>query len=459
LTAIDEVLALAELPDIMTAADQVDLRKLQLAAARERFAQHRQQIDILRRRAEDSGISEIKDESDLVPLLFPHSTYKSYPARWLTDGRWDRLTRWFGTVSATPMDGVAVDGITDIDDWLDRLAAAGHHVFSSSGTSGRSSFVDQNELDVNRVGRLLAKQFGWPEPVPITNEWAVFYLAPSRGPARITYGFQAQARWQARKGAAFALTDVPMRLGQLNRLTVLEASITAGTATPTDIADFNALRSRQPDMTDAFLRFGEKMVEFKESPIAFQGQWPQAYRLMTLLRKRGVPDGGWNPKSVIMIGGGTKGVPLPPDYREQLARFFGGARHYRCYGMSENSTHAPMCAAGRYHTPPWQIVYVLDETGEHVAPRDSGPVTGRGAVMDVAWDGHWGGLIGGDWVTVDYGRCACGRPGPGISDNVVRYADVIGGQDDKLSCAAAFDVYVRSALRTDTGPVDYDWEG
>jgi hypothetical protein len=449
-TAIDELLALGELPDIMTAADVTDLAELQLAAARERFADHRQRIGILRRRAEDSGVTDIAGPDDLVPLLFPHSTYKSYPAKWLTDGQWDRLIRWFGTVSATPMDGVKLDGVADVDDWLDRLAAAGHHVFSSSGTSGRASFVDQNSLDVDRVGRLLAKQFGWPDPVPITNEWAVFYLVPARGPGRITYGFQAQARWQARKGTAFALTDVPIRLGHLNRLTALEAAISAGTATPADIADFNALRSQQlPDLTDAFLSFGERMLEFRDSPIAFQGQWPQAYRLMTLLREQGVPDGGWHPKSVIFIGGGTKGVPLPPDYREQLASFFGGARHYRAYGMSENSTHAPMCEAGRYHTPPWQIVYVLDETGEHAAPRDSGPVTGRGAAMDMAWDGHWGGLIGGDWVTVDYGRCACGRPGPSIADSVVRYADVSGGPDDKLSCAAAIDVYIRAALRID----------
>ena len=67
--------------------------------------------------------------------------------------------------------------------------------------------------------------------------------------------------------------------------------------------------------------------------------------------------------------------------------------------------------------------------------------------MDLGWDGHWGGIIGGDWITVDYGRCGCGRPGPTIEDSVERYSDRIGADDDKLNCAAALDMYVRSALR------------
>ena len=165
MAAVDELLALSELPDIMLAADQIDLASLQLAAAGERFVDHRERIGILSRRADDMGVDDITSREDIVPLLFAHTTYKSYPQPWLQEGRWDRMTRWFATVSATPMDGVDLDVVTDVDDWLDRLAAAEHHVFTSGGTSGRCSFIDQSALDVDRVGRMLALQFGWPDPV------------------------------------------------------------------------------------------------------------------------------------------------------------------------------------------------------------------------------------------------------------------------------------------------------
>ena len=452
MSAVDDLIGLSDRHDIMSAADEVELVDLQLCAARERFADHTERIGILRRRAQDTGVASIARIEDLVPILFAHSTYKSYPVDWLHRGRWDRMTRWFATVSATPMDNVDLDDVADVDDWLDRLVAAGHFAFTSSGTGGRVSFVDQSELDVDRVGRLLAIQFGWPRPAPITRERAVFFLTASKGSGRIVYGFQAQSRFHARPGEAYALSEEPIRLGDLNRLMVLEASIVAGTASPSDLQEYQMRVSQNgPELEAAFERFAEKMLRYRNEPIVFQGQWPQMNRLVELMHDQGIPDGGWHPESIFFIGGGTKGVPLPVDYRERIERFLAPGRHYRGYGMSENTTHAPMCEVGRYHTAPWQIMFVLDEAGEVAAPRDAGPVTGRGAMMDLAWDGHWGGLIGGDWITVDYGRCGCGRPGPTVEDSVMRYADVIGTVDDKISCAAAMDAYVRRALsgRTD----------
>ncbi|MFP3520274.1 hypothetical protein SB766_29240, partial [Pseudomonas sp. SIMBA_077] len=47
-----------------------DLRELQLAAMKERFAQRREQIRLLRRRAEDAGVENVNSHADMVPLLF-----------------------------------------------------------------------------------------------------------------------------------------------------------------------------------------------------------------------------------------------------------------------------------------------------------------------------------------------------------------------------------------------------
>ena len=42
--------------------------------------------DVLRRRATDSGVGEIRSLADLVPLLFAHTAYKSYPASLVEQG-------------------------------------------------------------------------------------------------------------------------------------------------------------------------------------------------------------------------------------------------------------------------------------------------------------------------------------------------------------------------------------
>ena len=34
-----------------------------------------------------------------MPLLFPHSVYKSYPESFLIEERWDRLGKWLGAVA------------------------------------------------------------------------------------------------------------------------------------------------------------------------------------------------------------------------------------------------------------------------------------------------------------------------------------------------------------------------
>jgi hypothetical protein len=50
-------------------------------------------------------------------------------------------------------------------------------------------------------------------------------------------------------------------------------------------------------------------------------------------------------------------------------------------------------------------------------------------------------VISGDKIVIDYGRCACGRQGPTIDPDIVRYKDLPGG--DKITCAGTIDAYVR----------------
>ncbi len=140
---------------------RADLEPLWLAAANERLAQQRERIPVLGRLADEQGIHEIRTLDDLVPLLFAHSNYKSYPATLIAKNRWDLMNRWLDTLSSVRVEGVDVDGVTDQDEWIERLHAAGHMVFATSGTSGKNSFLPATPFDRDFSMRALLPMITW----------------------------------------------------------------------------------------------------------------------------------------------------------------------------------------------------------------------------------------------------------------------------------------------------------
>jgi hypothetical protein len=116
--------------------------------------------------------------------------------------------------------------------------------------------------------------------------------------------------------------------------------------------------------------------------------------------------------------------------------------------MTELMNLMPRCEASRYHRPPGLITLVLDRTGERLltaADASGGLAEGRFGFLDLGFEGRWGGLISGDKVTIDFAaRCACGRPGPTLLDNITRWAQT--GEDDHIGCAGTIDNYIRGAV-------------
>src|SRR6266516_1606065 len=89
----DQLLRLIESPDRFD-IPYAEVAKSQIDAANERFQERIGSIGLLGHRAEEAGLTGVGDLADLVPLLFAHTTYKSYPESWLVQNRWDRLGRW-----------------------------------------------------------------------------------------------------------------------------------------------------------------------------------------------------------------------------------------------------------------------------------------------------------------------------------------------------------------------------
>src|SRR5689334_14110158 len=81
-----------------------ELRERHLAALNERLQERVDKIRLVGMRAKEAGITQIRALQDIVRLLLPHTAYKSYPERFLTEKKWDKLTKWLGTVSTYPIE-------------------------------------------------------------------------------------------------------------------------------------------------------------------------------------------------------------------------------------------------------------------------------------------------------------------------------------------------------------------
>ena len=118
-----------------------NLRELQLAAMRERFAQRREQIKLLGRRAADMGVDEIRSEADMVPLLFAHQIYKSYPEQFIENGRWKHLNTWLQTLASRPVTDVDLESEREIIATL-QGAFPTHSILGEEGGSRAGSEIN-----------------------------------------------------------------------------------------------------------------------------------------------------------------------------------------------------------------------------------------------------------------------------------------------------------------------------
>jgi hypothetical protein len=439
-------------PDRAYDMPDAELQPLQLAAAQELFAQRVGRIPLLRRRAEDGGIDAIRSRQDLLPLLFAHTAYKSYPNAFVEQGRWDRLLQWMQTLSVADLGNVELDGVADVDDFLARLWRAGHGVLASSGSGGKCSFLNHTEGDLALKTRHLRHSTGWPYTTAAKAgaRRPLFWLGPIEGFNSAVQAAQInRANW-GRPGAMHAL-KTPLRIGEVNAAIAMRRKMADGSATPSEIAAFEAEAAAKAERGQGeLLELADQVLDHRGEPIMLSGLWAQHMVIVQRARERGIGDGSFHPQSIVMAGGGVKGIALPPDYKEQVERFYGAVIRPGAYGMTELSQLMPRCEAGRYHRAPGLVWLVSDERGERLLTRENdadaqGHASGRFAFLDLLYEGRWGGLISGDKVTIDFNeRCPCGRHGPTLLDNITRYATT--GPDEAIGCAGTIDAYIRGAI-------------
>jgi hypothetical protein len=423
-----------------------DLHEAQLEAMNERFHDRKGRIKLLGFRAKESGIGDIRHKDDMVKLLFPHTAYKSYPESFLTEQKWDRLGKWLGTISPYPMAPIETSDIDDIDVWIDRLAAQGHYVSCSSGTTSKSAMLIASEKDMDWSRLDTVGVFAWGSGVEPARDRRMFGVAPTADvPKNVTIRNAQYAAFSDPHFQPFRLPVQPITVGALTKMVVLRKAMADGTARPEQIADFEATsKERQETLDQAYVLSAESLVAARGDKLFISGMWNALYHVAGLVREMGHSAKDFHPDNCIYVGGGLKRAQLPPDYQEYVYGTFNipANRKFQNYSMQELNSGMPRCQkGGRYHVPPWMVPFVLDKDGDALLPHTDGEIEGRAAFFDLALDGRWGGVITGDRICLDLDRCECGNAGPSIRDDIVRYADLEG--DDKIGCAGTVDAYVR----------------
>lgn len=442
---VSQVEALTALVDDPARHDipYAELRAAQIAAANERFGDRIGRIRLLAHRADEAGLTEIRELSDLVPLLFAHTTYKSYAENLLAQGNWQRMGRWLQTQSAVEVTGEGLAEAADLDDWLARLEAAGYFVSCSSGTTGKCSMILASASDRAFNRRQTAHALAWSTGVAADNSFRVVGTVPVPDSPRNRDVLDAYSRAFG-DGQDFRFPSPPITIGQVSQMVAMRRAIAEGAAAPGDVERFEALATRrEAAMAEGIARTVEALIAMRACKLLIGAQFALTYRVAEAVRAAGYGGGDFNPDNVMHIGGGLKGAVLPDGFQQFITGTFNArpGNIYRYYGMQEINTTMPICRAGRYHVPPWLILLLLDRTGDALIPPEDREQQGRAGFFDLSLDGRWGGVISGDRISVRYGKCDCGHQGPTVGDDVTRYADL--GDGDKITCAGTIDAYVR----------------
>lgn len=437
----------------MHSIDRNELEALQRQAMSMRFKEHYDSIVMLRNLADRLGITSVDSFDDLVPLLFPHTAFKSYPPSLLEKLQFDKMTAWLNRITSYDISRVDVAGCKSIDEWIDRLdEETPLELVTSSGTTGTISLIPKSKHG-SAYSMEIWKMFLFQKgDADITEEemnpevdviWPNF----SRGKLgilrlanmlRTAFTGGDESRFHALYESSID-TDL-MFLASKMRAAASRGELDRLKIDPRLLArrdEFIAMQERRPQEMNAFF---EKMTrELAGKRVFAQGSLNVLYDIAAAGLERGI-SGVFAPNSEILTSGGGKGVEMPENFMEVITSFFGVERIHEGYGMTEISALHWGCEYGHYHVQPWVIPFLLDPQTSEPLPR-KGTQTGRAAFYDFLNESHWGGVISGDEITIDWDTpCPCGQNSVFIHHDIVRYSDKEGIEDDRISCAATAQV-------------------
>ena len=441
----------------LTRIEQVDravLEHLQLEALRARFERLRDGIGTLKMLADRQRVAAIAELGDVVPLLFDHAIYKSYPSRLILDRNFVHLTSWLSRLTTCDLSRVDAAACESLDDWLGELDAHTElRVAHTSGTSGTISFLPWSVTELETFIALLAVVFtqelgeavDWRGGPPLDVLFPYF----RRGGAMATRQNDATEKLIARGPERFhAVFAGRVSSDVLYLAARLRAATAKGQAHTVEVDA--ALLARKDELEQLLASMPERVDEFLDRQaheLAGKRIWTLAtWNMIYQMAASGLERGHRNvfaPDSVVIAAGGAKGWEPPTGWQDTIRRFFGIEQLHLFYGMSEIALASRRCEHGHYHLSPWIVPFVLDPDAGEALPR-SGTRTGRAAYFDLLAQTRWGGFITGDEVTLHWDEpCPCGRSTVYLDERITRFADKRGG-DDKITCVATAEAHTEA---------------
>lgn len=436
----------------MHSIGRAELEELQREAMIERFAEHRDRIEMVRKVADRLGVHSVDKFDDMVPLMFSHTAYKSYPPALLDNKRWDLMTRWLDKLTTHDLAHVDVDGVDTIDGWLDALEAQTPlQLVTSSGTTGTFSIIPKDEpitVQGMHIWKMMVFQTFGKTPTDDELQPVVDVIWPNFSEGR--FGMTRMVPWIKREFTGgdesrfHALYSGAMDTDLMFLANKMRAAAARGELDRLQLDP--ALAARRDELIAMQTRQATEVPEFLDRLTKqLRGKrvfMMNTYNLMYSLASAGLAEGmraEFAPNSAILTGGGAKGQVLPDDYMDVIKEFY-GVKIQEGYSFSEHNGVHFACEEGRYHIQPWVIPYLLDPHTSEPLPR-TGTRTGRFAVYDLINQSHWGGVITGDEVTIDWSTpCPCGRATLAIEHGIARYSEKKDVDEDKISCAATHEV-------------------
>ena len=436
-----------ELPSIEAMSLEKDeLEAYQVHWFNKRLEQLKDKIPALGSLVDKQGVTNVEEINEIAPLLYTHKVFKSYPLTLIEKNKFDKLTQWLDKLTTVDLSGIDTNGIKTIDGWIQRLNENGMWIVHSTGTTGKLSFNPKTTIEREILYKAMEQMYeacgenikGLKAPV---------FFGGWRGGAQFAHGVMQLfgERIGNNMEDFYTLHDYPVsadflslagRLGaakasgQLKRMDMIKALVKSK-------GELIKVKKNTPKLMEDFTN--NMLTNFKGERIFALGTTPQLLPAALAGLEKGVKH-VFAPNSILATGGGLKGIKAPDNWKELMKEFYGVENLIMFYGMTEQNVGSPLCKNGHYHFYPYQIPIVLEpETGEAL-PRE-GIQTGRMGLFDLTTETMWGGILTGDKVTIHYDDCGCGYKGPHIEDNVVRYSQINGQHDDKISCAGSQEAY------------------
>ncbi|GAB2585463.1 hypothetical protein GCM10027034_17360 [Ramlibacter solisilvae] len=428
---------------------RAEIDALQLSALKQRFAELRDRIPMVKKLADAEGVDRVDELHDVVPLMFEHTVYKSYPPSLLEKRNFAQINKWLGKLVtpelAEKLAAADVSGCEGLDDWFTRMDQAVPELRMShtSGTSGTLSFLPHSVSEWRKacqVRKMLVWATEGPDaPDPELHTIYPYYRSGFLSHVRANdFLIEALLPAEANFHCAYPTTlssDV-LHLGAKIRAAHAKGTLDRLEISPALKAKKQAFDKLQAEMPQHMAAFFEQMTnELRGKRVYIGGTWNLLHGMATAGLARGL-QGVFSPHSYLTTTGGAKGVVQPEGWRDEVQRFTGAASLRESYAMSETPSGSHYrCEHGHFHFAHTAIPFLLDPETSKPLPR-TGRQTGRAAFFDLGADTRWGGFITGDEITVEWDQpCPCGRPSRYVVGPIQRYSDKNGG-DDKITCAA-----------------------